>query len=178
MPNFHHNLMGIGPICDHGCRVLFEKISVTRFSKYDIIMLRGWCEPSGSKLWRFSLQPTDHPEVPPESSSGPAALTAYDLPSVGALVCYLHAATGFIVKATWLAEIKAGNYANANKYCLVSIETLQGHLTQSRKGAHSTKPKPDSVPRPPKTNSKVIYRKTKPISKIYTDDMDRFPVRS
>ena len=25
MPNFHHNMMGVGPLCDHGCRVLFEK---------------------------------------------------------------------------------------------------------------------------------------------------------
>ena len=90
------------------------------------------------------------------------------------------------MKLTWLAAIKAGNYAsctgltyaNANKYCLVPTETLQGHLTQSRKGAHSTKPKPDRVPRPPKTKSKKIYITTDPISKLYTDDMGRFPVRS
>ena len=25
--------MGIGPLCDHGCRVLFEKTSVTVFPK-------------------------------------------------------------------------------------------------------------------------------------------------
>ena len=33
MPNLHHNLMGIGPLCDHGCRVLFEKTTVTVFPK-------------------------------------------------------------------------------------------------------------------------------------------------
>ena len=25
MPKFHHNLIGIVPLCDHGCRILFEE---------------------------------------------------------------------------------------------------------------------------------------------------------
>ena len=29
--NFHHNLMGIGKLCDHNCHFLFEKTSVTVF---------------------------------------------------------------------------------------------------------------------------------------------------
>ena len=33
MPNSHNNLMGIGLLCDHGCRILFEKTSVTVFPK-------------------------------------------------------------------------------------------------------------------------------------------------
>ena len=184
--NFHHNLMGIVPLCDHGCRVLFEKKYVTSFSKDGTIILRGWHEPSGAKLWRFSLRPEINPEVQQEWSSGPTALNAHDLPSVVALVRYLHAATGFPVKSTWLAEIKDGNYAscpgltyaNSNKYCPVYIETLQGHLNQSWQGAHFTKPKTGPVPRPPKTKSKELYITTEPIRKLYTDDMGRFPVRS
>ena len=101
---------------------------------------------------------------------------------MGALVLYLHAAKGFPVKSTWLAAIKAGNYAswpgltyaNAYRYCPVSVESLQVHLTQSRQGAR--KSKPDPVQRPPMTKSKYIYITTEPISKIYTDDMGRFPV--
>ena len=31
---------------------------------------------------------------------------------MGALVRYLHATTGFLVKSTWLGAIKAGNYAS------------------------------------------------------------------
>ena len=46
MPNFHHNPMGIGPLCDDVCCVLFEKRYVTIFTKDDTIILRGWCEPS------------------------------------------------------------------------------------------------------------------------------------
>ena len=93
---------------------------------------------------------------------------------------------GFPVKSTFLAAIKAGNYAswpgltyaNAKNYCPVSIETLQGHLTQSRQDALSNKLKPDLVPRPPKTKSKELYITTELIIKLYTGDMGRFPVRS
>ena len=112
MPNFHHNMMGIGPLCDNCCRVLFEKNMLLFFTKDDTIILYGWHEPSRAKLWKFSLRPEDHPSVPPEWSSGPTALNAHDLPSVGSLVRYLHAATGFSVKSTWLTAIKAGNYAS------------------------------------------------------------------
>ena len=134
----------------------------------------------------FSLQPEDHPVVPPEWIFGPTAFNAHDLPSVGSLVRYLHAATGFPVKSTWPAAIKAGNYAscsvltysNANKYFPLSIDTLQRHLTQSRQSAHSIKLKPDPVPIALKTQSKELYITTEPISKLYTDYMSRLPVCS
>ena len=31
MPNLHQNLMGIGKLCDHDCKVLFGKTAVTVF---------------------------------------------------------------------------------------------------------------------------------------------------
>ena len=54
----------------------------------------------------------------------PTALNAHNLPSVGMLVHYLHDAAAFPVKSTWLAAIKASNfaswsglnYANASKF--------------------------------------------------------------
>ena len=115
-------------------------------------------------------------------SSGPTALNAHDLISVGALVHYLYVATGLPVKSTWLTEIKAGDYAswpgltysNDYKYCPNSVESLQGHLTQSRQIARSTKLKPDPVPRPLMTKSKYLYITTEPISKLYTDYMGVF----
>ena len=109
MTNFHHNLMGIVPLYDHGCCVLFEKTYVTVFTKGDTIILRRWREHFGAKLWRFSLCPKDHPAVPLEWSSGPTTLNTHELPSVGALVRYLHMATGLPVKSTWRTAIKAGN---------------------------------------------------------------------
>ena len=128
------------------------------------------------------------------------------------LVRYLHAAAGFPVKPTWLATIKAGNYsswsgltyANASKYCHISIETLQGHLKQTRQCVRSTKharpcaytemTKPNSVPvttsnpsnplptfnpnPPPPVQSKEFYVQIEPKRKLYTYDMGRFLVRS
>ena len=38
------------------------------------------------------------------------AFSAYDLPSVRALVLFFHAAAGYPVKATWLKAIKTGFY--------------------------------------------------------------------
>ena len=155
MPNFHHNLLGIGPLCDKGCRVLFEETAVTVFSRQNTVLLHGYREPTGAKLWRFHLDP-NHQDSPPTWQTGPAALNAHDLPSVGALVRYLHAAAGFPVKSTWLAAIKAGNYAswpgltftNASKYCPHSVETLMGHTKQTRSGVRSTKPPaPTAIPR-------------------------------
>eukprot|EP00804_Cyclotella_cryptica_P025029 CCRYP_015949-RA/>CCRYP_015949-RA protein AED:0.34 eAED:0.26 QI:0/0/0/0.75/1/1/4/0/538 len=169
--------------------VLFDTHSVTVFNKQDdSILLQGWREATGAKLWRFSLLPEDHPQPPNLPAALAAtphlALNAGDLPSVGALVHYLHAAAGFPVKATWLAAIKAGNYsswpgltyANAAKYCPASTETVKGHLKQTRQGLRSTKPKPPKpalAPQPHPMNSMSISN-----PKLYTDDMGRFPIRS
>ena len=38
--------------------------------------------------------------------------SSYDLPSVKALIRYLHTAVVFPVQSTWLASIKAGHYKN------------------------------------------------------------------
>ena len=84
------------------------------------------------------------------------AFSAYNLPSVGALVRYLHATDGFPLKSTWFEAIKAGwyatwpwlTYANASKYLPESGETIKGHMTQSQQGVRSTKPKPPK-PKPP-----------------------------
>jgi hypothetical protein len=137
MPSFQHNLLGIGKICNSDCTVVFDKTSVNVYAPDGTTLLQGWREQAGAKLWRFFLIPMDTIS----SSLGtqtPTALNAYDLPSVGALVHYLHAAAGFPVKSTWLAAIKAGNfaswpgltYANASKFCPSSDETIKGHLSQ------------------------------------------------
>ena len=142
--------MGIGPLRDHKCRVVFDKKYVTVYSWDDDILLRGWQEPKGAKLWIFALRPKGYTSLTVNYSTGPTALNAHNLPSVAALVCYLHECAGFSVRSTWLAAIKSGNffscpgltYANATKYFPVSVESLKGHVTQTIQGACSTKPKP------------------------------------
>ena len=88
------------------------------------------------------------------STASLAAFSAYDLPSVEALVQYFHAAAGYPVKDTWLKAIKAGNYKswpglthqNASKYCPVPLATLKGHMVQTHQNVRSTKPKVPTVP--------------------------------
>ena len=136
---------------------------MTVYSKYNKnILLKGWRDTTGAKLWRFSLRPEDNhvSSIQPEPPQIPTALNAHDLPSVGALVCYLRAAAGFPVKSMWLAAIKTGNfstwpgltYANASRYCPNCEETSKGHLTQAKQGIRSTKTgPPPSSPHPPAT---------------------------
>ena len=62
----------------------------------------------------MSLLPEDKgtPDItaPNAQQSTLKAFSAYDLPSVEALIRYFHAAAGFLVRDTWLKEIKAGNF--------------------------------------------------------------------
>ena len=186
MPQFHHNLMGIGTLCDHGCRVLCENKTVTVYLRDDDILLRGWREPCGAILWQFALRPQGHTTLPVARPTGPVAMNAHNLPSMCALVHYLHSCAGLRVRSMWLAAIKAGNFAswpgltytNAAKYFPLSVETLKGHMTHTRQFKRSTKPKPASNVALPNTNNqlppkkaKELYVYTDPINKLYTDNM-------
>ena len=91
-------------------------------------MLQGWRDQTGDKLWHFALklaagiqassssvvteQAYSTTADPSIQSSKLQAFSAYGLPSVEALVQYLHAAAGFPVKATWLETIKDSNSAS------------------------------------------------------------------
>ena len=115
-------------------------------------IISGWRETTRAKLLRISLNPDQAhlPSIPATATkSNLQAFSAYDLPSVEALVKYFHAAAGFPVRDTWIKAIKNGNYAswpgltynNAKKYCPSADETIKGHLVQSRHGVRSTQPK-------------------------------------
>jgi hypothetical protein len=41
MPSFQHNLMGIGKLCDNGCKVVFDKTAVTVFAQDGSMLLKG-----------------------------------------------------------------------------------------------------------------------------------------
>ena len=109
-----------------------------------------------------------------------------------ALVRYFHAAVGFPVRDTWLRAIKCGNYssfpgltyANADIYCPYLDETIMVHIVQDRQGVRSTKPKLDhsqtitSTVVPPSKPSWELYIHIEHISKLYTYNTGRFPIRS
>ena len=67
---------------------------------------------------------------------------------------YLHRAAGHPVKKTWLAAIKAGEYATwpgltyelVSKHLQNTEETAMGHLHKRRQNIRSTKPQPTPVP--------------------------------
>ena len=205
MPNFPHSLVGIGPICDAGYTVEFTSAAVVVRATCGRAVLTGWRDQQPPKLWRFALRPDAADALPepssPRQTASLAAFSAYDLPSVEALVRYFHAAAGYPVKDTWLRAIKAGNYAswpgltyhNAAKYCPTPDATLKGHMVQGRQGVRSTKPKqakatapapePEPAPdgatwSPSSPRSNLLIVNVRHISRLYTDDTGRFPIRS
>ena len=105
MSSFTNTIVGVGPICDADCTVLFTKHNLTVFSPEGKLILTGWREKDMPKLWRFALRPIkEHlPNQAQESKQTTiAAYIAYDIPSVKALVWYMHTSSGFLVNLTWL----------------------------------------------------------------------------
>jgi hypothetical protein len=64
MAGFPHSLIGLAPFVDAGCRVLFTTTSVIAFDKDSDVILEGWRETTGPKLWRWPLLPQEPP--PPD----------------------------------------------------------------------------------------------------------------
>ena len=54
---------------------------------------------------------TTETKSPGVTTTSLTAYSAYDLPSVEALVRYFRAAAGYPIKDTWLKAIRAGNYS-------------------------------------------------------------------
>ena len=181
-------------------------------------ILTDWQETVMPKMWRFVLYPIKEKVPAPSARAKQTTLqacSAYDLPSIEALVHYMHAAAGFLTKSTWLKAIKSWiflmwlglTYSNASKYCPQSVETIKGHMTQSRKGVRSTNPKAVSMPSPktseddpetlftsrtwskhtvceteeevlPPTRTIDLHVWDSPIRKLYTNDCGKFTIRS
>ena len=149
MPAFKNTLIGVGPICDADCTVVLKKKDVTVLSPKGEPILQGWREEKLPRLWRVALSSNKKQKEPytTTSQNRPEASNVYDLPSMEALVRYMHTAAGFPVRSTWLKTIKNGNfnswpgltYNNAAKYCPQSLETMKGHMVQYSREVISTK---------------------------------------
>ena len=59
IPSFTNTLVGVGPICDAGCTVVFTKQDVTIFSPKGKPILTGWRENKLPRLWLFALKPPE-----------------------------------------------------------------------------------------------------------------------
>ena len=112
MPTFTNTLIGVRPICDTNCTVVFSKEDVTVIPPEGKPILQGWIEKKLPRLWRFALSPDEREEkmYTTTSQTNPEENSVYNLPSVEALVRYMHAAAGFPVKSTWLKAIKHRTY--------------------------------------------------------------------
>jgi hypothetical protein len=94
------------------------------------------------------------PRVVPVPVPVPVANNIHRLRTKEQLCDYLHQAAGHPVKKTWLAAIKAGEYATwpGLTYELVSNhlydteETAMGHFHKRRQNIRSTKIKPKPIP--------------------------------
>ena len=153
MPGFTNNLVSVCKLCDADCSAYFNKTTLTIYNK---------AGTPGARLWRINLTvPTKALSATAatlhgQPSTTEAAKRAYDLPSTPALIEFLHATAGYPVKSTWLAAIKAGNYATwpgltyelAARYCPDPDCVYKGHMTQTRQHIRSTKPKSPPTPTP------------------------------
>ena len=58
MNDFPNNLISIGKFCDADCSVLFNKTTVKVFDCHGTVILQGFREPTGARLWRVNIYPT------------------------------------------------------------------------------------------------------------------------
>ena len=115
MPGFHHNLIGVGPLCDADCTVKFMREAVIVQDTRGTPVLTGWRENLGPSLLRIALQSGEANLPRMNCTANMATLeaySAYDLLSVAVLIRYFHAETGYPVRSTWLTAISAGNYSS------------------------------------------------------------------
>ena len=193
MPGFLHILIGVGTLCDANCAVTFMRKAFIVCNKQGTVILTGWREATGPRLPRIALQPGESklPSMPNDAKQAPlAASSAYDLPNVADLIRYFHAAAGYPVRSTWIKNIGAGNYlsctgltlTNATKYFPSAKATIMGKLVQKRQGVRSTNLKhpPPSSPEVlmPRVRFNNFFLQVTPISKFYTENTGRFPVKA
>jgi hypothetical protein len=144
----------------------------------------------------FLREATQSMAMAAHASSTPYTPQTLDLPSIGALVSFYPAHLGFPVKQTWLDTIKASNcdtfngltYSNVARYCPGVDKTILGHLAQQRQNVRSTKPKRSTplspmtllttAPSPKGMPFNQIIIKVYPLSRLYTDNTGRFPIRA
>ena len=55
MTSFPHTFIGLGPLPDQGCKIVFTKTSVTVYHPDGHPILAGWWDETGPRLWHFPL---------------------------------------------------------------------------------------------------------------------------
>ena len=151
VPSFTTTLIGVGPIYDSNCTVVFKKKYVTVISPDGKTILTEWRKKKLPRLWRFTLKSNNNiiTDYTTTNQTTSAAHSAYDLTIIEDIVRYMHEASGLPFKSTWLKAIKKGNfetwpgltYSNAAKYFPHAVKTIKGYMVQLSQGVRSTKEK-------------------------------------
>ena len=95
MTGILHTLIGVGLLRDAECTVTFTHAAVIVRDARGIPVLTGWRKHYGPRLWRIALQPDEEnlPKMPNTAHRTTLeAHSAYEIPSVEALIRYFHAA--------------------------------------------------------------------------------------
>jgi hypothetical protein len=173
-PTMQGPLIGCVKLATNGCGIWFDNENGSVVSGASKNKIKAIIATSGDDLllaapfdnqsltWKTTVQP---PRVVPVENNNvptprvipvpvPVANNIHRLRTKEQLCDYLHQAAGHPVKKTWLAAIKAGEYATwpGLTYELVSNhlygkeETAMGHLHKRRQNIRSTKIKPKPIP--------------------------------
>ena len=103
MPGFQENLVSVGPMCDTHYTVTFTNNAVNMYSSTGTPIITGWRETTGPRLWHMSIMPNpvNMPPLPNDQKTTTLqASSAYNPPSVDALILYFHAAVGLPIRDT------------------------------------------------------------------------------
>ena len=118
------------------------------------------------------------------------AYSAYNLPSVKALVLYFHEATGFpypwhVVKAIRIGFYKSWPglaYASPAKHCPIAVKIFKSHVVHTKQCVRSTRPRMATIPKAALTplaniKSNELHIRVQHISKLYTTETGWLPIK-
>jgi hypothetical protein len=152
VPNLHSTLISVPKLADYGYIAVFDKTEARNYdgtttmitASGEPIIVAPRCNNTG--LWKMELN-LDYEDLgtacPAQFIAGVDEANAiFDLPNYCQTLQYLHALAGFQVKETFLAAVRAGNYATWPGLTTTLIakhfpdldEMQKGHMKGQRKG--------------------------------------------
>ncbi len=205
IPNLHSTLISVPKMADADYIAVFNKKEARIYNatttiisaSEDPILVAPCCQDTG--LWKLDL---DYEvlcrEYPEQFIVGAyKANTIFNLPNTQQSPLYHHALAGFPPKETFLAAVRAGNYATwpgltttiIHKHFPHSNKTQKGHMKGQRKGVRSTKVsapvtikvEPGTANPSPPTITKhynIFVVTYKLLDTVHTDQTSPFPITS
>jgi hypothetical protein len=179
----NHSLLSVGQLCDEGYIVTFQKDKVTICNSEHSKLLSGPRDETAS-LWRINFKQTN------KHTPDPIENNVYELHNTGALVHYLHKALSSPTKAAMLQAVNDGHLITwpgltedaINKHLKLTLATAMGHMKQRRQNICSTSKAQIEKQQPPDTDvgtkTHLVYAVVVDQGQLYTDLMEKFPVRS